>query len=113
MDFRALSKNSERVLSAIKQGDKVNGQATVITRIGSIFDGHLCKCRMHRTQAKESKLYLRGSKFTDWSHETDEVIFSILGKDLLSKKFSAQKVEARLKVMLYNQFMNLSNSDNI
>ena len=31
----------------------------------------------------------------------------VLGEDLLSKKFSAQKVEAGLKVMLYNQFMNL------
>lgn len=40
-----------------------------------------------------------------------EIIFSsikrVLGEDLLSKKFSAQKVEAGLKVMLYNQFMNL------
>ena len=40
-----------------------------------------------------------------------EIVFSsikrVLGKDLLSKKFSAQKVEAGLKVMLYNQFMNL------
>jgi hypothetical protein len=31
----------------------------------------------------------------------------ILGEDLLSKKFSAQKVEAGLKVMLYNQVMSL------
>jgi len=40
-----------------------------------------------------------------------EIVFSsikrALGEDLLSKKFSAQKVEAGLKVMLYNQFMNL------
>ena len=40
-----------------------------------------------------------------------EIVFSsikrVLGEDLLSKKFSAQKVEAGLKVMLYNQFMNL------
>jgi hypothetical protein len=39
-----------------------------------------------------------------------EIVFSsikrVLGEDLLSK-FSAQKVEAGLKVMLYNQFMNL------
>ena len=36
-----------------------------------------------------------------------EIVFSsikrVLGEDLLSKKFSAQKVEAGLKVMLYNQ----------
>jgi DDE family transposase len=40
-----------------------------------------------------------------------EIVFSsikrVLGEDLLSKKFPAQKVEAGLKVMLYNQFMNL------
>ena len=40
-----------------------------------------------------------------------EIVFSsikrVLGEDLLSKKFKAQKVEAGLKVMLYNQFMNL------
>jgi hypothetical protein len=40
-----------------------------------------------------------------------EIIFSsikrVLGEDLLSKKFCAQKVEARLKVMLYNKFISL------
>jgi hypothetical protein len=30
-----------------------------------------------------------------------------LGEDLLSKKFKAQKVEAGLKVMLYNKFISL------
>src|SRR5262244_66415 len=32
---------------------------------------------------------------------------SVLGEDLLSKKFKAQKVEAGLKVMLYNKFIGL------
>jgi hypothetical protein len=41
-----------------------------------------------------------------------EIVFSslkrVLGKeDLLSKKFKAQKVEAGLKVMLYNKFISL------
>ena len=40
-----------------------------------------------------------------------EIIFSsikcVLGEDLLSKKFYAQKVEAGLKVMLYNKFISL------
>ena len=40
-----------------------------------------------------------------------EIVFSsikrVFGEDLLSKKFNAQKIEAGLKVMLYNQFMNL------
>jgi hypothetical protein len=31
----------------------------------------------------------------------------VLGEDLLSKKFKAQKVEAGLKVMLYNKFISL------
>ncbi|MBV9176834.1 MAG: hypothetical protein JO327_13620 [Nitrososphaeraceae archaeon] len=38
-----------------------------------------------------------------------EIVFSskkrMLGEDLLSKKFSAQKVESGLKVMFYNQFL--------
>jgi hypothetical protein len=40
-----------------------------------------------------------------------EIAFSslkrVLGEDLLSKKFKAQKVEAGLKVMLYNKFISL------
>lgn len=40
-----------------------------------------------------------------------EIVFSsikrVLGEDLLSKKFKGQKVEAGLKVMLYNKFMSL------
>ena len=40
-----------------------------------------------------------------------EIVFSsinrVLGENLLSKKFKAQKVEAGLKVMLYNKFMSL------
>jgi len=40
-----------------------------------------------------------------------EIIFSsikrVLGEDLLSKTFCAQKVEAGLKVMLYNKFISL------
>ena len=38
-----------------------------------------------------------------------EIVFSsikrVFGEDLLSKKFKAQKVEAGLKVMLYNRFV--------
>jgi len=40
-----------------------------------------------------------------------EVVFCslkrVLGEDLLSKKFKAQKVEAGFKVMLYNKFISL------
>ncbi|MGB6593192.1 MAG: hypothetical protein WA323_19475 [Candidatus Nitrosopolaris sp.] len=31
----------------------------------------------------------------------------VLGEDLFSKKFSAQKVEVGLKIMLYNRFVSL------
>jgi len=40
-----------------------------------------------------------------------EIVFSsikrVLGEDLLSKKFSTQKAEAELKIMLYNKFISL------
>ena len=40
-----------------------------------------------------------------------EVVFSafkgVLGGRLLSRRFSSQKAEATLKVMLYNRFMSL------
>jgi hypothetical protein len=42
---------------------------------------------------------------------TAEIVFPsikrVLGEDLLSRKFSTQKVEAGLKVMLYNKFISL------
>ena len=45
-----------------------------------------------------------------------EIVFSsikrVLGENLLSKKFKAQKVEAGLKVMLYNKFISLYSSNN-
>ena len=38
----------------------------------------------------------------------DEIVFSaikrVFGEDLLSKKFSAQKIEADLKIMPYNTY---------
>jgi len=40
-----------------------------------------------------------------------EIVFSsfkrMLGENLLSKKFKTQKIEAGLKVMLYNKFISL------
>jgi hypothetical protein len=39
-----------------------------------------------------------------------EIVFSslkrVLGEDLLSRKFEAQKIEAGSKVMVYNKFMS-------
>lgn len=49
------------------------------------------------------------SKIIDLQKESfsDMAAYGVLGEDLLSKKFSAQKVKARLKVMLYNKFISL------
>jgi hypothetical protein len=49
--------------------------------------------------------------------EIAELVFSsikrVMGGELLSKKFAAQKVEAGLKVVLCNQFTDLYNDDDI
>jgi hypothetical protein len=56
--------------------------------------------------------------YQEWKQPKDagkswiaEIVFSsikeVFGEDLLSKKFSAQKVEAGLKLMLYNQYIRL------
>jgi hypothetical protein len=56
--------------------------------------------------------YERGKELKDVGRRwIVEIVFSslkrVLGEDLLSKKFKAQKVEAGLKVMLYNKFISL------
>lgn len=67
---------------------------------------------------RDEVLLIRKLGYEGWKELKDagrrwiaEIVFSsikrVLGEDLLSKKFKAQKVEAGLKVMLYNKFMNL------
>jgi hypothetical protein len=67
---------------------------------------------------RDEILLIRKLGYDKWKQLKDvgrrwiaEIVFSsikrVLGEDLLSKKFSAQRVEAGLKVMLYNKFMNL------
>ena len=67
---------------------------------------------------RDEVLLIRKLGYDGWKQLKDagrrwiaEVIFSsikrVLGEDLLSKKFGAQKVEAGLKVILYNKFMSL------
>ena len=68
---------------------------------------------------KDEVFLIKKLGFKGWKQLKDagrrwiaEIVFSssikrVLGEDLLSKKFSAQKVEAGLKVMLYNKFMSL------
>src|SRR5215467_4429783 len=67
---------------------------------------------------RDEVLLIRELGYERWKQLKDagrrwivEIIFSslkrVLGEDLLSKKFKAQKVEAGLKVMLYNKFIGL------
>jgi hypothetical protein len=67
---------------------------------------------------RDEVLLIRGLGYERWKQLKDagrrwivEIVFSslkrVLGEDLLSKKFKAQKVETGLKVMLYNKFISL------
>ena len=67
---------------------------------------------------RDEILLIRKLGYDKWKQLKDvgkrwiaEIVFSsikrVLGEDLLSKKFKAQKVEAGLKVMLYNKFISL------
>jgi Transposase DDE domain len=71
-------------------------------------------CQLRRDEV----LLIRKQGYDGWKQLKDtrrrwiaEIVFSsikrVLGEDLLSKKFKAQKVEAGLKVMLYNKFMSV------
>jgi hypothetical protein len=67
---------------------------------------------------RDEVLLIRELGYERWKQLKDtgrrwiaEIVFSslkrVLGENLLSKKFKAQKVEAGLKVMLYNKFIGL------
>jgi len=67
---------------------------------------------------RDEVLLIRELGYERWKQLKDagrrwivEIVFSsikrVLGENLLSKKFKAQKVEAGLKVMLYNKFISL------
>ena len=67
---------------------------------------------------RDEVLLIRELGYERWKQLKDagrrwivEIVFSslkrVLGEDLLSKKFKAQKIEAGLKVMLYNKFIGL------
>ena len=71
-------------------------------------------CQLRR----EEVLLLKKLGYQRWKQIKDagtrwiaEIVFSsikrVLGEDLFSKKFSAQKVEGGLKIMLYNKFIAL------
>lgn len=67
---------------------------------------------------RDEVLLIRKQGYEGWKQLKDagrrwiaEIVFSsikrVLDEDLLSRKFKAQKIEAGLKVMLYNKFMSL------
>jgi hypothetical protein len=94
--------------------DEINIEPSIIIRKNASTTNSKEGCPLRRDEV----LLIKKLGFEGWKQLKDagrrwiaEIVFSsikrVLGEDLLSKKFSAQKVEAGLKVMLYNQFMNL------
>ena len=92
--------------------DDINAEPAISIRKNASTTSKGCPLR------REEVFLLKKLGYEGWKQLKDtgrrwiaEIVFSsikrVLGEDLLSKKFSAQKVEAGLKVMLYNQFMNL------
>jgi hypothetical protein len=76
------------------------------------------KTKVCPLRAEEVVVLIKKLGYERWKQLKDtgrrwiaEIMFSslkrVLGEDLLSKKFKAQKVEAGLKVILYNKFISL------
>jgi Transposase DDE domain len=92
--------------------DDLNIQPAISIRKNASAKARGCPLR------RDEVLLIRKLGYDGWKELKDagrrwiaEIVFSsikrVLGEDLLSKKFRAQKVEAGLKVMLYNKFMSL------
>ena len=91
--------------------DRLDGQPIIAIRNNG-------STRAGGYQLRDEVLLIKKLGYQGWNQLKDagkrwiaEIIFSsikrVLGEDLLSKKFCAQKVEAGLKVMLYNKFISL------
>ena len=92
--------------------DDINIEPAIIIRKNASTKSNGCPLR------RDEVFLIKRLGFERWKGLKDigrrwiaEIVFSsikrVFGEDLLSKKFNAQKIEAGLKVMLYNQFMNL------
>jgi IS5 family transposase len=92
--------------------DDINAEPAISIRKNASARSKWCSLR------KDEVFLVKKLGYEGWKQLKDagkrwiaEIVFSsikrVFGEDLLSKKFKAQKVEAGLKVMLYNQFMNL------
>ena len=92
--------------------DDINAEPAISIRKNASTRSKGCPLR------KDEVLLIKRLRYDGWKQLKDtgrrwiaEIVFSslkrVLGEDLLSKKFKAQKVEAGLKVMLYNRFLSL------
>ncbi|MGH9976819.1 MAG: IS5 family transposase [Nitrososphaeraceae archaeon] len=92
--------------------DHLNIESVISIRKNASIRSKGCQLR------RDEVLLIRKLGYDGWKQLKDsgrrwiaEIVFSsmkrVLGEDLLSKKFKAQKVEAGLKVMLSNKFMSL------
>ena len=92
--------------------DDINAEPAISIRKNASTRSKGCPLR------RDEVLLIKKLGYNGWKQLKDtgrrwiaEIVLSslkrVLGEDLLSKKFKAQKVEARLKVMLYNKFMTL------
>ncbi|MGH9976729.1 MAG: IS5 family transposase [Nitrososphaeraceae archaeon] len=97
---------------SFNQLDDMNIEPVISIRKNASTEARGCPLR------RAEVLLIRKLGYDGWKQLKDagrrwiaEIVFSsikrVLGEDLLSKKFRAQKVEAGLKVMLYNKFMSL------
>jgi hypothetical protein len=94
--------------------DKINAEPAII-KIRKNASTRSKGCPLRRDEV----LLIRKLGYDGWKDLKDaagrrwiaEIVFSaikrVFGEDLLSKKFSAQKIEAGLKIMLYNKYMAL------
>ena len=92
--------------------DDINTEPAINIRKNASTKSKGCSLR------RDEVLLIKKLGYDGWKQLKDagrrwiaEIVFSsikrVLGEDLLSKKFKAQKVEAGLKVMLYNRFLSL------
>ena len=92
--------------------DRLNVEPVIAIRNNASTKARGCPLR------REEVLLIKKLGYQRWKEIKDsgrrwiaEIVFSsikrVLGEDLFSKKFFAQRVESGLKIMLYNKFMSI------
>jgi hypothetical protein len=92
--------------------DGFNIESAINIRKNASVKTKQCPLRREEVLLIKKLGYERWKQFKDAGRRwTAEIVFSsikrVFGENLLSKKFKAQKIEAGLKVMLYNKFVGL------